>query len=278
MKTYINSNDPLQRKVFITSINESGNAVTDTGEIISKLDFNTNYNEYIDPDLFFAPPKSLDVAILSKDPLQDNIIQDNVIEYKEEIEYTPDGNPILPPPLRIDSTVLQNISYTDDDDDIDSINTTGKLVPVNSLNVKKEEHPLKHLGVNNTKKEIQHIKEEEVIDDPIISIFSKVKKNNIEKIFLEIEINTPSHDQIKILNDMFEGISLIEYLAKSAVDKILSNPKELIDRFSSELENIIFNYNSKKSTKLEPVKVVQRKKRGPNKSKKTDIIDDVNSK
>lgn len=89
--------------------------------------------------------------------------------------------------------------------------------------------------------------------DPILAMFSNVKRNTNFKLTIDITDKIPRPDFIEMMEDSYE-VSIIDYLADEFVKKILSNPDNIKDSIKQEIKNIVYKKKAEK-----PIRKIQAK-------------------
>lgn len=77
------------------------------------------------------------------------------------------------------------------------------------------------------------------VEDPIITMFKNVKRNQEFSINLEIKNKIPRPDFIELMEDSY-NYSIIEFLAQEFTDKILKNPKLIEDMITDKIKEIVY--------------------------------------
>lgn len=107
------------------------------------------------------------------------------------------------------------------------------------------------------------------VEDPIITMFRNVKRNQEFSINIEIKNKIPRPDFIELMEDSY-NYSIIEFLAHEFADKILNNPKLIEDMIIDKIKEIVYGAPElKKKNDLKDYKedieknsVIPNKKRG----------------
>jgi hypothetical protein len=81
--------------------------------------------------------------------------------------------------------------------------------------------------------------------DPILFMFSNVKKNTNFKFSIEIIDKIPRPDFIEMMEDSYE-VSIIDYLADEFVKKIFSDPEAIKNSIKDEIKSIVYKKKSEK--------------------------------
>ncbi len=86
----------------------------------------------------------------------------------------------------------------------------------------------------------------EPAEDPVFTIFKKMKRQVKYKIDISIDELLPKKEQLALMNDMFE-IPASEYFAKDIVNKLLTDKSALIRIVTQQIENYINGEKPKKN-------------------------------
>lgn len=100
--------------------------------------------------------------------------------------------------------------------------------------------------------------ENQVKEDPIITMFKNVKKSVDLKVSFEIENKIPRIDFIEMMEDSYET-SIIEFFANEFTDQIIRNPEIIKKKIVDEIKRVVYG-EEKKSTPSNPIKKVSPKK------------------
>jgi hypothetical protein len=77
------------------------------------------------------------------------------------------------------------------------------------------------------------------IEDPIITMFKKTKRNVDFKINIELNDKLPRLDFIEMMEDSYE-ISMIDFLADDFTNKILENPSLIRDKIKERIKQLVY--------------------------------------
>jgi len=133
-----------------------------------------------------------------------------------------------------------------------------------------DETPIQKIDV--VRDDIKKVSSETIIhkvEDPIITMFRNVKRNQEFSINIEIKNKIPRPDFIELMEDSY-NYSIIEFLAHEFADKILNNPKLIEDMIIDKIKEIVYGAPElKKKNDLKDYKedieknsVIPNKKRG----------------
>ncbi len=87
------------------------------------------------------------------------------------------------------------------------------------------------------------------IEDPRFLMFKNQKKNTPFKISIDIDKMIPRLDYIEIMEDSYEDISIVEYLADEFTNELLQNPEIIKDIIVTELRKKLENIQTKEGKK-----------------------------
>lgn len=77
------------------------------------------------------------------------------------------------------------------------------------------------------------------VEDPIISMFSRTKRNVDFKINIEVVNKIPRLDFIEMMEDSYE-ISIIDFLTDDLTNKILSDPSMIRETIKSKIKQLVY--------------------------------------
>lgn len=197
--------------------------------IINESVINTNKTNDMDPDAFFS------FAGNDNDPLMQQL---------EQIKHNP--NIVLKPTVEI----VPSIDRTDNK----------ILTRTQDINILESRLPLNN-SITDGPSQNYLITQQNVglVRLPEWDMFDRSKKTINAKFQLPIEIMLPKASILETLNEMFET-TCTSYLAKQYVDKLLQNPKELIDKLTEDIEDwlsIQLTGKKKKKVIVKPIKVTK---------------------
>jgi hypothetical protein len=88
------------------------------------------------------------------------------------------------------------------------------------------------------------------VEDPIITMFKRTKRNVDFKISVDISDKIPRLDFIEMMEDSYE-ISMIDFLADEFTNKILQNPSLIRESVKNRIKQLVFGGEVvKKETKV----------------------------
>lgn len=98
------------------------------------------------------------------------------------------------------------------------------------------------------------------IEDPIISMFSRTKRNVDFKINIEVVNKIPRLDFIEMMEDSYET-SIIDFLTDDLTNKILSDPSMIRESIKSKIKQLVYGsaVTSKPLSKVDIPEVITKK-------------------
>ena len=113
-------------------------------------------------------------------------------------------------------------------------------------NNEEEAYPIEKQPVSSIPKQVSTPVQTKKVEDPIISMFSKTKRNVDFKINIEISNKIPRLDFIEMMEDSYET-SIIDYLADEFTDKILNDPSMIRESIKSKIKQLVYGSVTTKS-------------------------------
>ena len=113
-------------------------------------------------------------------------------------------------------------------------------------------NPIQRVEVQREEVEPQPMRREVVqqVEDPIITMFKRTKRNVDFKISVDISDKIPRLDFIEMMEDSYE-ISMIDFLADEFTNKILQNPSLIRESVKNRIKQLVFGGEVvKKETKV----------------------------
>jgi hypothetical protein len=168
------------------------------------------------------------------------------------------------------------IMSTEEDERAELAKKYGASMDASSSVQKQNETFAKLLDGENTTQEMQNIQRVQVnrdepvsvnipvqthqVEDPIITMFRKTKRNVEFKISVDISDKIPRLDFIEMMEDSYE-ISMIDFLADEFTNKILNDPSVIRDSIKNRIKQLVYgaptslssnnNTTNKEKTKTE---------------------------
>ena len=84
-------------------------------------------------------------------------------------------------------------------------------------------------------------------NDPMISMFKNIKRNQGFNVNIKIDGKIPRPDFIEMMEDSYE-VSIIDYLADEFTNKLLSDPSFIRNKIKEEINKVVYGNKAEKST------------------------------
>lgn len=238
------------------------------------LDINL-YTEDIDPASFFNDQNTYNILAdkikqIPQDHVSNMTDQDGV--NNEIIVNSPDRS--LKPAItesaiiydenaedREREEIAKKYSHLGVQNDVERQNNAfAKLLGEEEIEIPEE---IKHINIPqiNTKISINNIdqipfetKISQIVDDPIISMFKKTKRNVDFNISFDIENKIPRIDFIEMMEDSYD-ISIIEFLSDEFTNELISNPNIIKEKIKDKLKEIVYG---KSKTDIKEKSVIKK--------------------
>ena len=146
-----------------------------------------------------------------------------------------------------------------DDDDLPQVQQVQQPKVFNDEQVQRVEVRRDEVRTNEFETPIQKTQRVEV-EDPIITMFKKTKRNVEFKVSFEVSDKIPRLDFIEMMEDSYE-ISMIDFLAEEFTNKILQDPSAIRETIKNKIKQLVygapttlssnFNTTNKEKTKEE---------------------------
>lgn len=123
-------------------------------------------------------------------------------------------------------------------------------------------NPEKHQPSNNENVQQVQVQRDEVpaapvqrvnVEDPIITMFRKTKRNVKFDVNLEISDKIPRLDFIEMMEDSYE-ISMIDFLADEFTNKILNDPTVIREKIKDKIKQLVYGIAKSERVDQEEVK------------------------
>jgi hypothetical protein len=256
----------LAGKVFKNNVTGSTIKVIDSFENIAilenkqKIDVkqlmdSNQYTEQIDPSSFFNNQGAYNSLAEKIKTIPSHLIQDE--EGSVPVVTTPSNYNDSFGPVSNESAIIMT---TEEDEKAELARKYGVSAQDNSLQ-KQNEAFSKLLGEDNEelpKITVQPYSNDEVVqrvevsrevttnskptqqvEDPIITMFKRTKRNVDFKINVEISDKIPRLDFIEMMEDSYE-ISMIDFLAEEFTNKILQDPTHIRETIKSKIKQLVY--------------------------------------
>ena len=225
-------------------------AILDSGQRVDvkRLMDKAYFDDYIDPKNFFGETfnvfaekiKSVDLSqIRDEEPVNDSaIIEVDPEQERREMEQkalrmAQQMNPGAAAQKQVD--MLREI--LGDDQELPQLSTEPQTDVV--VNNQPQEQVIKSYTQPKTTTK--------VVDDPIITMFKNVKRNQNFNFTLFIDGKIPRLDFIEMMEDSY-NTSIIEFLANEFTQNLLSDPDFIKNKIIDEIKSLVYG----KSEKSEP--------------------------
>ena len=256
----------LAGKVFKNNVTGSTIKVIDSFENIAilenkqKIDVkqlmdSNQYTEQIDPSSFFNNQGAYNSLAEKIKTIPSHLIQDE--EGSVPVVTTPSNYNDSFGPVSNESAIVMT---TEEDEKAELARKYGVSAQDNSLQ-KQNEAFSKLLGEDNEelpKIPVQPYSNDEVVqrvevsrevttnskptqqvEDPIITMFKRTKRNVDFKINVEISDKIPRLDFIEMMEDSYE-ISMIDFLAEEFTNKILQDPTHIRETIKCKIKQLVY--------------------------------------
>lgn len=255
----------LAGKVFKNNVTGTTIKVIDSFENIAilenkqKIDVkqlmdSNQYTEQIDPSSFFNNQGAYNSLAEKIKTIPSHLIQDD-----GEIPTTTTSNYDGFNPASNESAIVMT---TEDDEKAELARKYGVSMEDNSLQ-KQNQAFAKILGEDGVdelpqvpttqiydeqpvqKVEVQREQREVIqqVEDPIITMFKRTKRNVDFKINVEVSDKIPRLDFIEMMEDSYE-ISMIDFLADEFTNKILQDPSQIRESIKSKIKQLVYGIES----------------------------------
>jgi hypothetical protein len=244
--------------------NKTGESITviDSFENIAvlenkqKIDVRTlmdtnQYTEQIDPNSFFGNQNAYN---LLAEKIK-NIPSNNMIdESGDVISINVDGNDNFRPAINESAIIMSS----EEDEMAELARKYGATID-NGDSVSKQQQafakilgeeeldqmpPVQRVEVNGVQqvevsREYQPPIQRVEVEDPIITMFRKTKRNVNFNVSIDVSDKIPRLDFIEMMEDSYE-ISMIDFLADEFTNKILQDPSIIRDVIKSKIKNLVY--------------------------------------
>ena len=106
-------------------------------------------------------------------------------------------------------------------------------------NNEEETYPIEKQPVSSIPKQVTTPVQTKKVEDPIISMFSKTKRNVDFKINIEVSNKIPRLDFIEMMEDSYET-SIIDFLTDDITNKILNDPSMIRESIKSKIKQLVY--------------------------------------
>ena len=106
-------------------------------------------------------------------------------------------------------------------------------------NNEEETYPIEKQPLSSIPKQVTTHPQTKKVEDPIISMFSKTKRNVDFKINIEVSNKIPRLDFIEMMEDSYET-SIIDFLTDDITNKILNDPSMIRESIKSKIKQLVY--------------------------------------
>jgi hypothetical protein len=265
----------LAGKIFKNNVTGSTIKVIDSFENIAilenkqKIDVKTlmdsnQYTEQIDPSSFFNNQGAYNILAEKIKTIPSHMIQDEegsvpVVSPSSYNEFSPSTN---------ESAIIMG---NEDDEKAELARKYGVSLDDNSLQKQnaafakllgeEAENELPQVPVQSFNENIQRVEVqrdevsrpiinepvvEKRVEDPIVTMFKRTKRNVEFKINIEVSDKIPRLDFIEMMEDSYE-ISMIDFLADEFTNKILQDPSVIRETIKDKIKQLVYGGEITKS-------------------------------
>jgi hypothetical protein len=246
-------------------------------DVRSLMDSN-QYTEQVDPSSFFNNQSAYNFLAEKIKNIPTNMLADDDENVVRVNPYNGDGfGPVSNESAIIMSSeeeekaeLAKKYGVIDNNDSVQRQNQAfakllGEEETVTKIEVdskKSESYPIETRPISSIPKQVSTPVQTKKVEDPIISMFSKTKRNVDFKINIEISNKIPRLDFIEMMEDSYET-SIIDYLADEFTEKILNDPSMIRESIKSKIKQLVYGSVTTKSndsfSEVEASKVVTKK-------------------
>jgi hypothetical protein len=230
-------------------------------DVRSLMDSN-QYTEQVDPSSFFNNQSAYNFLAEKIKNIPTNMLADDDENVVRVNPYNGDGfGPVSNESAIIMSSeeeekaeLAKKYGVIDNNDSVQRQNQAfskllGEEESVTKIEVdskKSESYPIETRPISSIPKQVSTPVQTKKVEDPIISMFSKTKRNVDFKINIEISNKIPRLDFIEMMEDSYET-SIIDYLADEFTDKILNDPSMIRESIKSKIKQLVYGSVATKS-------------------------------
>lgn len=252
----------LANKVFKNNKTGDTIRVIDSFENIAilenkqKIDVRTlmdsnQYTEQIDPQSFFNNQNAYDSLVNKIKSMPTEHIQDDPQDISQNLSNSYVSDSVMP------TTNESAIVMSSEEDEraelmkkygvVDNSNDIQRQNEAFSKLLDEEELPTKPVSIKLKTQEVQRFEVNRepqnqvvnVVEDPIITMFRKTKRNVEFKINIEVSNKIPRLDFIEMMEDSYE-ISMIDFLADEFTNKILQDPTIIKETIKNKIKQLVY--------------------------------------
>ncbi len=113
-------------------------------------------------------------------------------------------------------------------------------------NNEEETYPIETQPISSIPKQVTKPVQVNKVEDPIITMFSRTKRNVDFKINIEVSNKIPRLDFIEMMEDSYET-SIIDFLTDDITNKILNDPSMIRESIKSKIKQLVYGSVTTKS-------------------------------
>jgi hypothetical protein len=208
------------------------------------------YTEQIDPQSFFNNQNAYDSLVNKIKSMPTDHIQDDPQDISQNLSNSYVSDSIMPTTNESAivmsseederAELMKKYGVVDNSNDIQRQNEAfSKLLDEEELPIpvstRLETEEVQRFEVNREpQKQVVN-----VVEDPIITMFRKTKRNVEFKINIEVSNKIPRLDFIEMMEDSYE-ISMIDFLADEFTNKILQDPTMIKETIKNKIKQLVY--------------------------------------
>jgi len=204
----------------------------DGGVAIKKYLLGTKYEEYLDPSTFFNSSSKTMMDIADKIKKHDGPVNEsnsggtqvnmqNVYQKQNHVE-----DKVVPPVTKFNPNQNQT-------------NIESQHYEFNNQNQNTNHSQQQNVNSDQNQNTYTYYPPQHIQENPEEALFKKLKRNTKAIFEIKIEEMVPTADFIRMMNDNFET-SIIDFLSKQAVEKLLRDPDKLRKQIKAQLETTVY--------------------------------------
>ena len=223
-------------------------------DVRSLMDSN-QYTEQVDPSSFFNNQSAYNFLAEKIKNIPTNMLADDDENVVRVNPYNGDGfGPVSNESAIIMSSeeeekaeLAKKYGVIDNNDSIQRQNQAfakllGEEETVTKIEVnnnEEETYTIEKRPVSSIPKQVTTPVQTKKVEDPIISMFSKTKRNVDFKINIEVSNKIPRLDFIEMMEDSYET-SIIDFLTDDITNKILNDPSMIRESIKSKIKQLVY--------------------------------------
>ena len=207
------------------------------------------YTEQVDPSSFFNNQSAYNFLAEKIKNIPTNMLADDDENVVRVNPYNGDGfGPVSnESAIIMSSEVAKKYGVINNNDSVQKQNQAfakllGEEETVTKIEVnnnEEETYPIEKQRVSSIPKQVTTPVQKKKVEDPIISMFSKTKRNVDFKINIEVSNKIPRLDFIEMMEDSYET-SIIDFLTDDITNKILNDPSMIRESIKSKIKQLVY--------------------------------------